>query len=97
MEPLRSLLRSRKFLVMLGTLAAYAASRIGLNVSPEDLALPIGAVGAWLLSHGIADAGAAKAAAERAAFEVAAAALEASVIRLERKLKGLEPEVAKLP
>lgn len=97
MNKFQELIRSRKFLVTLGAVVSYGLARIGLDVAPEDLALPIGAIGAWIVGHGIADSGKARAAAEKLAFEAAAASLEAAAARLERKMKELEPVTKRLP
>lgn len=56
-KALRDLFSSKKFLVMLAALAAYAGARVGLDVSQAEAEKVLGVVAVWLGAQGLADLG----------------------------------------
>jgi hypothetical protein len=54
-ETLLQLLKSKKGQAMLAGVAAYALARAGFDVPAEELMLPLGLVGMYIGSQGLAD------------------------------------------
>lgn len=84
----RELLASKKFRVAIGSVIAYAASRIGWHIDPADAVPAIAIASAWIVGQGIADQGKNTdlAAARRAEIEAAIAKIAIATDRLERSM-----------
>jgi len=54
---LKDLIASKKFIVMLVTIAVAVASKLGLNLDPDMLTQIIALAGAFIVGQGIADHG----------------------------------------
>lgn len=59
-KALRDLFSSKKFLVMLASIVAYAAARAGFDVSQAEAEKVLGLAAVWLGAQGLADLGKSK-------------------------------------
>jgi hypothetical protein len=57
MKTLRSLLSSKKFIVLIAATAVYVLSRFGLEVAQEDAERVVLLASAYLVGQGLADVG----------------------------------------
>jgi hypothetical protein len=53
----RDLMASKKFLVLIFSIVAYGASRVGLDVPADFADKALALVGAWIIGQGVADNG----------------------------------------
>jgi hypothetical protein len=86
---LKELLSSKKFQATLAAIVIAAAGRFGFNLSLEDLALPVGALVAFIIAQGWADFG-------KSAAQERTKAL-AQVGGLAQPVAGSEVETGKFP
>jgi hypothetical protein len=68
----RKLLSSRKAVMTIASVASYGLARAGLDIPAEELAVPLGLVGAYVLGQSYVDGKAYQASAERTAAELEA-------------------------